>query len=39
MMEAMANGRLSLVEGAGHMVWLDEPGRVATEMRQFLATD
>ena len=38
-MGAMANGRLSLVEGAGHMVWLDEPGRVASEMRQFLAAD
>jgi pimeloyl-ACP methyl ester carboxylesterase len=38
-METMENGRLSLVEGAGHMVWLDEPGRVAGEMRKFLAAD
>jgi pimeloyl-ACP methyl ester carboxylesterase len=38
-MGAMANGRLSLVDGAGHMVWLDEPGRVASEMREFLAAD
>jgi pimeloyl-ACP methyl ester carboxylesterase len=31
------NGRLSIVDGAGHMVWLDEPSRVAKEMQQFLA--
>lgn len=30
------NGRLSIVDGAGHMVWLDEPSRVAKEMHQFL---
>jgi pimeloyl-ACP methyl ester carboxylesterase len=36
-MGVMPQGQLSVVEGAGHMLWLDEPGRVATEMRQFLA--
>jgi len=35
-MGAMSKGRLSLVDGAGHMAWLDEPGRVAREMLQFL---
>jgi pimeloyl-ACP methyl ester carboxylesterase len=24
------------MEGAGHMLWLDEPSRVASEMRSFL---
>lgn len=36
-MGAMKNGRLSVVEDAGHVLWLDEPARVATEMEQFLA--
>ena len=36
-MATMPDGRLSIVEGAGHMVWLDEPGRVASEMMEFLA--
>jgi pimeloyl-ACP methyl ester carboxylesterase len=35
-MEAMPKGRLSIVDGAGHMVWLDEPARVAREIQQFL---
>ena len=35
-MGAMPKGRLSIVDGAGHMVWLDEPARVAREMQQFL---
>jgi pimeloyl-ACP methyl ester carboxylesterase len=33
---AMPKGRLIIVDGAGHMVWLDEPVRVAREMQQFL---
>jgi pimeloyl-ACP methyl ester carboxylesterase len=36
-MNGIPNGRLSVVEGAGHMLWLDEPVRVAREMRSFLA--
>lgn len=36
-MAAMPHGRLILLDGAGHMVWLDEPSRVVMEMRQFLA--
>lgn len=36
-MDAIPNGRLSVVAGAGHMLWLDEPARVAAQMRQFLA--
>jgi pimeloyl-ACP methyl ester carboxylesterase len=32
----MPNGRLSIVDGAGHMVWLDEPAFVAREIQQFL---
>jgi pimeloyl-ACP methyl ester carboxylesterase len=35
-MGAIPNGRLSIVDGAGHMVWLDEPVRVAREMQSFL---
>jgi 2-hydroxy-6-oxonona-2,4-dienedioate hydrolase len=37
-MGTMPNGRLRIVEGAGHMCWLDEPGRVASEMMEFLAS-
>jgi len=36
-MDVLPKGRLSIVEGAGHMLWLDEPSRVAMEMRAFLA--
>jgi pimeloyl-ACP methyl ester carboxylesterase len=36
-MDVIPNGRLSVVEGAGHMLWLDQPRRVASEMRSFLA--
>jgi len=36
-MRTMPHGRLSSVDGAGHMVWLDEPGRVAREMMDFLS--
>lgn len=35
-MGAMPKGQLSVVDGAGHMVWLDDPARVAREMQQFL---
>jgi len=35
-MGAMPKGRLSIVDGAGHMLWLDEPARVAREIQQFL---
>jgi pimeloyl-ACP methyl ester carboxylesterase len=38
-MATIPNGRLSIVGGAGHMVWLDEPGRVASEMMNFLAIE
>lgn len=36
MTDTLANGRLSVFEGVGHMLWLDEPRRVASEMREFL---
>jgi pimeloyl-ACP methyl ester carboxylesterase len=36
-MDRMPRGTLSVVEGAGHMLWLDEPRRVGSEMREFLA--
>jgi pimeloyl-ACP methyl ester carboxylesterase len=35
-MATMADRRLSLLNGAGHMVWLDEPNRVGKEIREFL---
>lgn len=36
MTDAMPNARLSIHEGAGHMLWLDDPKRVAGEIRAFL---
>ena len=36
MTQTMPNARLSIHEDAGHMLWLDDPGRVADEMREFL---
>ena len=36
MTDAMPNARLSIHEGAGHMLWLDDPKRVAGEIREFL---
>jgi pimeloyl-ACP methyl ester carboxylesterase len=36
MTDAMPNARLGIHEGAGHMLWLDDPRRVAAEMREFL---
>lgn len=38
-MQTVPNGRLSVVPGAGHMVWLDQPRQVADEVAQFLATE
>ena len=39
LIDAMPNGRLQLIDGAGHMVWLDEPHRVANETAKFLSAD
>ena len=36
MTDTMPNARLSIHEGAGHMLWLDDPHRVAGEIRDFL---
>lgn len=36
MTDTMPNARTSIHEGAGHMLWLDDPKRVAAEMREFL---
>lgn len=36
-MKTVPHGRLSVVAGAGHMVWLDEARQVADEVLQFLA--
>jgi pimeloyl-ACP methyl ester carboxylesterase len=33
----LPRGELRLVEGAGHMPWLDDPSRVAAEVSHFLA--
>jgi pimeloyl-ACP methyl ester carboxylesterase len=33
----LARGELSLVGGAGHVPWLDDPTRVAIDVRRFLA--
>jgi pimeloyl-ACP methyl ester carboxylesterase len=38
MTDTMPNARLSIHEGAGHMLWLDDPTRVAAELREFLGT-
>lgn len=35
--DALPLGELRLVEGAGHMPWFDDPGRVAEEVGRFLA--
>ena len=39
LIDAMPNGQIQLIDGAGHMVWLDEPGRVASETASFLRAD
>lgn len=36
MTDTMPNARLNIHEGAGHMLWLDDPTRVAAELREFL---
>jgi pimeloyl-ACP methyl ester carboxylesterase len=36
MTDTMPHARLSIHEGAGHMLWLDDPTRVAAELREFL---
>jgi len=33
----LTRGRLSIVEGAGHMPWFDDSTRVGEEVRDFLA--
>jgi 2-hydroxy-6-oxonona-2,4-dienedioate hydrolase len=37
-MDLIPDGRLRVIEGAGHMPWLDEPVTVARELRQFLSS-
>lgn len=36
-MGAIPDGRLTFIQDAGHVVWLDDSARVASEMRRFLA--
>jgi pimeloyl-ACP methyl ester carboxylesterase len=36
--DAMPNARIQLIDGAGHMAWLDQPGRMASEIASFLKT-
>lgn len=38
-MDLIPRGRLRLIDGAGHVPWLDEPATVAAEVRRFLAVD
>jgi pimeloyl-ACP methyl ester carboxylesterase len=33
----LPSGELRLVDGAGHMPWLDDPDRLAADLRRFLA--
>jgi len=39
LVDTMPNARIQLIDGAGHMVWLDEAGRVASETASFLRAD
>ena len=39
LIDAMPNGQIQLIDDAGHMVWLDEAGRVAHETASFLRAD
>jgi pimeloyl-ACP methyl ester carboxylesterase len=34
----LPRGELQLVDGVGHMPWLDDPSTVAEHVRRFLAT-
>jgi 2-hydroxy-6-oxonona-2,4-dienedioate hydrolase len=36
--DLLPGGELQLIDGAGHMPWLDDPSRVAGHLRRFLAT-
>jgi pimeloyl-ACP methyl ester carboxylesterase len=35
--DRLPNGRLELIEGGGHVIWLDDPERVGRLLRDFLA--
>jgi pimeloyl-ACP methyl ester carboxylesterase len=37
-MARMPNGRLRVVDGAGHMPWFDDAGGVGGDVRQFLTS-
>jgi len=39
LIDAMPNGQIQLIDGAGHMVWLDDPGGVASATASFLSAD
>lgn len=34
---ALPRGELQIVDGAGHVPWFDDPGRVSAELRRFLS--
>ena len=34
----MPRGELEVVDGAGHLVWYSDPGRVGARVAQFLAS-
>ena len=39
LIDAMPDAQIQVIDGAGHMVWLDDPGRVASETASFLKAD
>jgi pimeloyl-ACP methyl ester carboxylesterase len=39
MVGLLTQGELRVVDGAGHMPWLDDPGRVAADIIRFLLTE